>query len=265
MPNFHASVLQFDIALGRPEANLERALTLLAALPLGRPHLALLPEVFTTNFTFRGAAGHAAFSKSALDRLGAFARQAGIAIAGSILEATPQEGVYQNRAFFLDEEGRRLSRYAKRHLIRLGHEHLFYEAGPMEGAQIFPWRGVPLAMAICYDLRFPEFLGRLAFAGAQALLVPAQWPAERAGHWRTLLAARAIENQCFVIGCNRTGETEGTLFSGGSAILDPWGEVLAGAGEAPGVATAAIDLGRIAEIRSRLGAFGERRREEHGP
>lgn len=260
---FEACLLQFDVVLGRPEANLARACELIEQLPKTRPLLAVLPEVFTTNFTFRGAEQIAAHAPAALETLAALARERGIAIAGSIIEAGSEKGLYANRAFFLDERGERLCRYTKRHLITVGHEHLFYEEGDDRAARIFEWQSIPMAMAICYDLRFPEWLGRLAFAGARVFVVPAQWPAERLAHWRALLVGRAIENQAFFLGCNRTGVMDGTQFSGGSAIIDPWGEILASDRNSAGeIVSARIDPALADEVRARLPAFEERRAQE---
>ena len=260
-----AALVQFDVALGKPEENLARAVALLEKLPAtgDGPLLAVLPEVFTTNFTFHGAEEFAAHSGKALERLAALAREREIAIAGSIIEAGREAGRYANRAFFIDEQGERRTRYAKRHLITIGHEHLFYEEGDDTEARVFEWHGIPMAMAICYDLRFPEWLGRLAFAGARVFVVPAQWPKERLAHWRTLLQARAIENQAFFLGCNRTGVMENTVFAGGSAIIDPWGEIVAADAEgATELVQGRIDLALSDEVRSRLPAFSERQAQE---
>lgn len=263
--SFTAALLQFDVALGRPEENLARALALLEQLPVAgeAPTLAVLPEVFTTNFTFHGAEEFVAHSGRALERLAAIAREREIAIAGSIIEAGREAGRYANRAFFIDERGERLCHYAKRHLITIGHEHLFYEEGDDAEARVFEWHAIPMGMAICYDLRFPEWLGRLAFAGARVFVVPAQWPRERLAHWRTLLQARAIENQAFFLGCNRTGVMENTVFAGGSAIIDPWGEVIAADAEgATEIVRGRVEPALSDEVRSRLPAFNERQAQE---
>lgn len=263
-PIFTASLLEFDVRLGEPEANLNEVLAMLERLDPARPHLVVVPEVFTTNFSFRDAGTLTDFTPRALDCLAKEARRRQIAIAGSVIEAVEdEEGLYENRAFFLDESGNRLTRYAKRHLIHLTHEHLFYRSGTEATPPVFHWRGVPIAMAICYDIRFPEAIGRAAFAGAEVLIVPAQWPVHRAEHWHTLLRARAIENQMFVLGCNRIGEIDGMPFVGGSEILGPWGESLAADTHGrEGIVSAQIDLRRVDEVRRRLTAFFERCAEE---
>ena len=81
-------------------------------------------------------------------------------------------------------------------------------------------------MAICYDLRFPEIFRQYALAGARIIFLPLEWPRPRLAHWRTLLRAWAVENQLFVIACNRVGRTGNNDFFGHSAIIDPWGKTV---------------------------------------
>ncbi len=121
--------------------------------------------------------------------------------------------------------------------------------------------GVELGLSICYDLRFPELYRILALRGARVLLVPAAFTlATTRDHWLTLLRARAIENQAFVIAANQIGEHAPGRRSGGrSVIIDPWGVVLAGAPDAVTQITADLDLSALAEIRRQLPALANRR------
>ncbi len=121
-----------------------------------------------------------------------------------------------------------------------------------------PWGTAGLA--ICYDLRFPELFRGYALAGARLILLPAEWPHPRLAHWRTLLRARAIENQYFVAACNRVGaDPNGTRFFGHSTLIDPWGEAIAEAGEEPCLLTATLDLAQVEEIRRKIPVFEDRR------
>jgi predicted amidohydrolase len=123
--------------------------------------------------------------------------------------------------------------------------------------------GVALGLSICYDLRFPELYRILAVRGALVLTVPAAFTlATTRDHWETLLRARAIENQAFVVAANQIGEHPGGYRSGGrSMIVDPWGLVLAQAPDREGYALAELDLERQREVRERLPALANRRAE----
>ena len=116
-------------------------------------------------------------------------------------------------------------------------------------------------MAICYDLRFPELFRHYALQGARLILLPAEWPNPRREHWRTLLRARAIENQCFVAACNRVGESDGTSFFGASAVIDPWGATLIEGDDTPAILTTTLDLSLVENVRERIPVFADRRPE----
>ena len=125
----------------------------------------------------------------------------------------------------------------------------------------FPWADTTVAPAICYDLRFPELFRAAVGQGAQVLAVIANWPAVRQAHWTALLAARAIENQCYVVGCNRAGDDPANHYAGGSIVIDPRGNVVAGAGAAPCVLQAALDLPALRAYRQNFPALADIRRD----
>ena len=118
-----------------------------------------------------------------------------------------------------------------------------------------------MGLAICYDLRFPELFRVYALAGAKIVFLPAEWPHPRLNHWQILLRARAIENQMYVVACNRVGTSKDTHFCGHSCIIDPWGEVVAEIGEDDGILTAEIGINKVDEVRSSIPIFADRRPE----
>jgi predicted amidohydrolase len=143
------------------------------------------------------------------------------------------------------------SRYAESSTERPGDETVVSECAD----------GTPVGMTICYDLRFPELYRTLAIRGARIITVPAAFtlPTTR-DHWETLVRARAIENQCFIVAPNQIGEHPGGLRSGGrSLIVDPWGLVLAGAPDTETAIVAELDLDRIDDVRRRMPVFEHRR------
>lgn len=163
------------------------------------------------------------------------------------------------------QSGELLGRYRKTHLFSPHGEDRMFEAG--DAPLVVDTRFGRIAVIICYDLRFPELVRELALAGAEILIVPAQWPEPREQHWNVLARARAIEEQCFVIGTNRCG-VEASLVSdqdiaypGNSLIVAPTGEVLAeGNGEA-GVIAAELRLKEVAIMRRAIPVLRDRRPE----
>ncbi len=111
------------------------------------------------------------------------------------------------------------------------------------------------ATLICFDIRFPESARQLAYKGARVLWVPAEWPLLRVEHWRTLLRARAIENQLFVVASNRTGHGDNSHWAGHSTIIDPWGNILAEAEEGETVLIADLSMALVDEVRARIPCF----------
>jgi predicted amidohydrolase len=116
-----------------------------------------------------------------------------------------------------------------------------------------------VGLAICYDLRFPELFRAYALAGTHTVIIPAEWPNPRMAHWQTLLRARAIENQMFIIACNRVGQSGNTTFFGRSCIIDPWGETIVEAGEQAILLTADIDIDVVDTVRKKIPVFADRR------
>jgi predicted amidohydrolase len=174
---------------------------------------------------------------------------------------------FVNRAFVIDDQGEVRARYDKIHLFDVDlptgeswRESAVYQGG--EKAVMVP--GTPvgsLGLTICYDLRFPALFERLSEAGAEVIAVPAAFtvPTGKA-HWHVLLRARAIEAGLFVVAAAQGGRHEdGRDTYGHSLVIDPWGEVVLDAGEQGGVHFADIDLGRIAEVRSRVPALSHRK------
>jgi len=253
------AILQMDIQAGSPDANFARLEQLLeqAAALTPKPDLVLFPEMWNTGYALEEIETLADENGERTKALIAeYSRRHGIhVIAGSIAEKR-QDGVY-NTTYAFDREGRQHAEYSKMHLFRLMDEEKHLLAGDSPGT--LELDGLPAATMICYDIRFPELARRLALGGAKLLLVPAEWPNPRLHHWRTLLTARAIENQMYVVACNRTGVSGSTSFFGHSMVVDPWGEIVAEADEQETILQATIDLALVDEVRARIPVFEDRR------
>jgi omega-amidase len=172
---------------------------------------------------------------------------AGLAVRATARGADPP--VMHNVAALFDPMGRLAATYVKQRVFTFAGEHESYVPG--DAPVVVDIEGVRLSPFICFDLRFPE-LFRAVAAQVDAIVVIANWPAERRAHWDVLVRARAIENQCFLIAVNRTGDGGGVHYDGGSVAYGPWGEPLPGVSRTQdGPAIVSIDVERVQEIRAR--------------
>ncbi len=250
------AMVQMDVALGQPEANRRKVERLLEKAADRRPDLILLPEMWNTAYaleTIQEVADHDGHPTMAL--MAGLTKKTGANIlAGSVADL--RQGQAYNTAYVFDRQGRRVAEYSKIHRFRLMDEEKYITAG--KEPCTFELDGVNCGLIICYDLRFPELARTLALAGAKIMFVPSEWPHPRLNHWRTLLVARAIENQMYVAGCNRVGKKGDTAFFGHSMLVDPWGEIVAEGGEEEGVIYAEIDLAKVEEVRRVMPVFADR-------
>ena len=221
-----------------------------------------LPE----NFNFMGKSGeglihHQPLTGEFIERYRQLARDASIWLSlGGFLESSTTADKYYNTHIIISETGEIKAVYRKIHLFDVKiSEKLSYN----ESKFIIPGEKIPdvietpigkIGISICYDLRFPELYRKLALKGAQILLIPAAF-LEKTGyaHWEVLLRARAIENTCYVIASAQDGVHDGGRISyGHSFVIDPWGNVIANAGEKSKLIYADIDLEYLEEVRRRI-------------
>jgi predicted amidohydrolase len=218
--------------------------------------------LWSTGYALDEAKEHASeLNKGMFAQLATVATQHKTCIAGSILEKRGVE--VSNSLPFFAPNGRMMGVYRKIHLFKLMQEDQYLAPGGAPLVLDLPW-GVT-GFAICYDLRFPEiFRQYFKQEKAKMVIVPAEWPLERIEHWRALLIARAIENQCFMVGVNAAGETNGTIFGGHSMIVDPWGKIVVEAGEDPQLLTADIELDDVDTVRQRIPILDDVRADIYG-
>jgi predicted amidohydrolase len=252
------SLAQMDIALGQPQVNLAKVQELTAEAKRLGSDVVLFPELWSTGYDLENAEQHAtSLNEGLFAELAALARENAIHICGSLLSV--QDGRYHNTAPLFSPAGKRLGHYSKIHLFRPMEEAKYLAAGQAAPVFDLPWG--KSAIAICYDLRFPELFRSYALAGAKIVFLLAAWPYPRLEHWRTLLQARAIENQLFIVACNRVGESKGERFFGHSAIYDPWGKLVIAAGDGEALLTASVDMALVEEVRQTITVFADRRPE----
>ncbi len=256
MSAFKVALAQLEIVLGQPEQNHKGARKLAMQAKEGGAQLLVLPELWSTGYDLERASLHSTqMDTGAFARMAAMAREFGMYVCGSALEA--RDGTYFNTQAIYTPVGQRLASYSKIHLFGLMNEPDYLSPGNALATADLPWGKAGLA--ICYDLRFPEMFRAYALGGAQVFILSAEWPHPRLEHWRTLIRARAIENQSFVAACNCVGRSNDNIFFGHSMSVDPCGEVLAEGDENESVLMVEIDLARVDETRSRLPVFADRR------
>lgn len=214
-------LLQTDIKWHQPEYNRIHAKELIDASP--DADIIILPEMFTTGFCTlpKGVAEEA--DTETLSWMHTVAREKHSAIGGSV--ATVENGKFYNRFYFVKPDGDYVV-YNKRHLFTYAGEDKEYAAG--DNRVIVEYKGCRVLLQICYDLRFPVFSRNKG--DYDMIIYIASWPISRIYAWNTLLRARAIENQCYVIAVNRTGDDPTNKYSGGTALIDFMGHPIVEAG-----------------------------------
>ena len=249
------AAIQMDIAWHDRPANHLKARELATQAKKSGADLVILPEMFSTGFSMDTSITPEPLTGATPALLRSLARELEMAVIGGFVLARENAGP-QNVSLAVDRHGNDLSLYAKIHQIPILGEDAHYEPG--DRPVPFDLKGFRAASLVCYDLRFPE-LFRALVEECGLILIIASWPAARQAHWDVLLRARALESQCFVVGVNRVGEGGGNTFTGGSAIIDPLGEVLVHGGEKETLIMADIDPAKVAEVRSTMPFLKDRK------
>jgi predicted amidohydrolase len=219
-------------------------------------HMVVFPELWSTGYALESAKELSSeLNGGTFAQMGTVAQQNKISLLGSVLEK--RGATVANSSAFFAPNGRMLGVYRKLHLFRLMKEDEWLQPGSSPLTMDLPWGNTGLA--VCYDLRFPELFRRYAVEGAKMMVIVAEWPLVRVEHWRALLVARAIENQCYVVAANAAGETGDEVFAGHSMIVDPWGKIIIEGGEDPMMLTADIEMDVVDEVRRRIPVFDDRR------
>ena len=246
---------QMDLAWHDRAANHQKVRQIAAEAKKTGAELLVLPEMFSTGFSMNTSLTAESLDGVTPTLLRTLARELALAIVGGFV-LLREGGGPQNVSLAVDAKGNDLALYAKVHQIGLLGEDQSYEPGDWPAP--FSLGALNACCFICYDLRFPE-LFRLVVDRCELIMIVASWPAVRQFHWDLLLRARAVEGQCFVLGVNRVGQGGDLNFVGGSAIIDPLGQVLAYGGDKEGLIMADIDPAKVAEVRSSMPFLKDRK------
>ena len=253
------SLLQMDMLENRAAENRAHAEAMIrAAVAENTPDVVVLPETWNLGFSPDTVDIAQADDDGAetLRLLSALSRELAVNIVGGSVVNRRAGGLF-NTAFVFDRAGKCVASYDKTHLFSpMGEDRVFCKGNALCR---FALDEMQCALIVCYDLRFPELTRSLALPGLDLLFVVSQWPAVRSEHLAVLARARAIENQMFVALCNSCGTANGTVYGGGSALIDPQGNALIQAGAAEAIVTADAEEATLADIRARIPVFFDRR------
>lgn len=247
--------IQMDILWEDQSSNYAKVRRLASEAKEQGADLIVLPEMFSTGFSMDTSITAEAFDGATPSFLRSLARELDLNVVGGFVLVDRDERA-KNVSLAVDRSGNDLALYAKVHLIAWLGEDRSHKAG--DGPVLFSLNGLGATCFICYDLRFPE-LFRLVVDKCALIMVIASWPAGRQPHWDLLLPARAVENQCFVIGVNRVGTGGGHIFTGGSAIIDPLGRTMAHGGDQETILLADIDPSKVEKVRSTMPFLRDRK------
>ena len=232
MQDLYVAIFQMNVLSGKKEQNLEKVKTAVEKNHRLEIDLWVFPELFSTGFAYSSypTLAEEAEESYTLNFLTKLSAKFDTSFAGSVLFSGKEKNTYQNVGFIITPSKGVVYLYPKIHLW--GTEKEYFSAGTTLTSPINLQGKANVGLSICYDLRFPEISRNLVLQGADVLITTAAWPEPRMGHFNLLAAARALENTCFHIAVNKLGiehEPELTKYSGSSRVIDPWGNVIAGA------------------------------------
>ncbi|MBL7733240.1 MAG: amidohydrolase [Chitinophagaceae bacterium] len=248
------SIIQTNLHWEDKMANLQLLEQKINAIPV-KTELVVLPEMFSTGFSMRPEALAETMEGDTVQWMKRIAAQKKIILTGSVIikELSEEEPAYYNRLIWMLPNGQ-YGVYDKRHCFAFAGEDEHYTAGTKR--LIASVKGWKINLQICYDLRFPVWARQQTTndeAEYDLLIYVANWPERRSHAWKTLLQARAIENQCYVVGVNRVGNDGNSIYhSGDSMIVDPLGEVLYTKKDEEDIFTITLDKTQLQSVRERL-------------
>ncbi|HSU55904.1 MAG TPA: carbon-nitrogen family hydrolase [Candidatus Dormibacteraeota bacterium] len=254
--------LQFDIAWENKHANYDKVRSLLKEAKPAKDSLVALPEMFATGFSMNAELIAESYGGDTEQFLATTAKEYGIyLIAGAAMRS--RAGQARNKALVFSPSGELVAFYAKMRPFTPGGEGTHYVAG--QKPVLFKWQKCVVSPFICYDIRFPELFRAAAVMGQPHLfIVVANFPEKRIQHWVTLLQARAIENQAYVLGVNRVGTDPYYTYCGRSILVTPQGEIVADAGSTEGWIRGELDLANVEKYRAGLPFLSELTSSEPG-
>lgn len=247
MPSLTITLIQPNLIWENKKANLEMLTQKINGIK-EKTEVVILPEMFSTGFSMKPKLLAEKMDGETIEWMKRIASSKKIILTGSVI--IEEDGNYYNRLIWMLPNGE-YGMYDKRHLFAFGDEHKHYSQGNKRLiAQVKGWK---INLQVCYDLRFPVWSRQQSEAEFDLLIYVANWPERRNTAWKTLLQARAIENQCYVVGVNRVGEDGNKIYySGDSMIIDPLGEILYHKANEEDVFTYTLQKEKLIEVREKF-------------
>jgi omega-amidase len=256
--NLSIALAQAEFEFGEPEKNFQKASRMIEDAAEKGADMVLLPELWASGYDLANCSEYASpIGEGWFFRVQTTAKENKIALGCSLIEE--DQNIFYNTFVFYDSSGALLGSYRKIHLFQMLKEKDYFQAG--NELVSFDFNSVKIGLANCYDLRFPELFRAYAVAGVELMLITAEWPEKRVNHWSLLLQARAIENQCFVAGVNKVGQSQGARLGGYSAVVNPMGEYLVQGKEEEVLLLSEINLEEVKKIRRWMPVLQDRKPE----
>ena len=240
-------LVQYSPVWEDKEANKEKISDLLDAIKT-EIDLLIFPEMTLTGFTMQSEKFAEAIEGESFNYFSSLAKKLNCSVIAGII--VNQSGKYFNTLIHIEDNGKLKNQYHKIHPFSFSNEDKHYSAG--DKPIVTKVNGWKTGLSICYDLRFPEHYRQYGRNRVPLIINIANWPDTRIDHWSTLLKARAIENQCYVVGVNRVGDTQGLHFNGFSSIYDPMGKTIVSVENEERIIIAEIDENIVNETRKNL-------------
>jgi len=255
-------LLQISVNEKNTEENFYKAIDLFKNKIPKNGGIAVLPELFISGYKKENIYHWASRSKEVIEKFSALCKEENTAlILGTI--AIDEDDKQYNRSIFIDENGKIIGKYNKTHLFKLLNEDIYFTQG--NELPVFVYKGWKIGINICYDLRFPESIRSLYNKGANLIILPSAWPYARVNVFKKMCFARAIENQCYFVTCNRASHSlDKPTYAGNSMVIAPDGELVVECTELDDYKSTNININNVIEYRKQITCLEDRRDDLYG-
>lgn len=257
--NMNISILQFNLAYANKEQNIETVERIFKEKLTGDEDIVVLPETWNTAYSTEIFHNIDKFAETkdghTVTKMKEWAKKYNIWLIGGSIPVKDGKKVY-NKSLLINRNGEIVGEYDKMHLYSAMDENIAFNNG--EKMPVFNTEFGDISTITCYDIRYPELIRTISLRGTKAIFVVANFPNPKLNHWRILLQARAIENQCYIVACNRVGSAGESSYFGHSMIISPWGEVVSEGDDKEGFVRGVINFEEVDKVRKIIPVYSDR-------